>query len=73
MFTERRTYGNSGYPLAEFGRQKYAAGLCPRAEKALKEVIAIHWNENYTASQVEQIAGAIRKVASHYAVAHTGA
>jgi dTDP-4-amino-4,6-dideoxygalactose transaminase len=66
MFTERRTYGSSGYPLAEFGRQRYAAGLCPQAEKALKEVIAIHWNENYTASQVEQIAEAVRKVAMHY-------
>ena len=63
MFTEQKTYGTSGYPLSAFSRQEYAQGLCPNAEKALSNVIAIHWNENYTPEHVEQIAGAIRKVA----------
>jgi perosamine synthetase len=63
MFTERKTYGTSGYPLAEFARQKYMRGLCPHAEQSLKEVIAIHWNENYTPHHVDLIANAIRKVA----------
>jgi dTDP-4-amino-4,6-dideoxygalactose transaminase len=67
MFTARKTYGTSGYPLSEFSRQEYQHGLCPNAEKALRSVIAIHWNENYTPEHVEQIAGAIRKVAAHYA------
>jgi dTDP-4-amino-4,6-dideoxygalactose transaminase len=66
MFTEKQTYGSSGYPISEFGRQDYAQGLCPNAEKALKEVIAIHWNENYTERHVELIAGAIRKVAEQH-------
>jgi hypothetical protein len=66
MFTERQTYGSSGYPMSEFGRQDYAQGLCPNAEKALKEVIAIHWNENYTERHIELIAGAIRKVAEQH-------
>ena len=64
MFTERKTYGTSGYPISEFGRQRYERGLCPNAERALKQVIAIHWNENYTAAQVEQIAAAISHVAA---------
>jgi dTDP-4-amino-4,6-dideoxygalactose transaminase len=65
LFTEPRTYGTSGYPLSEFARQKYGHGLCPNAEKALQDVIAIHWNENYTADHVAQIAAAIRKAADH--------
>ncbi len=64
MFTERKTYGTSGYPISEYGRQKYERGLCPNAEQALKQVIAIHWNENYTSAHVEQIAEAISQVAA---------
>jgi perosamine synthetase len=71
MFTEPRTYGTTGYPISEFGRQKYAKGLCPHAEKALRNVIAIHWNENYTSQHVALIADAIQKVAARYAVAAT--
>jgi hypothetical protein len=67
MFTAGKTYGTSGYPLSEFSRQEYRHGLCPNAEKALSSVIAIHWNENYMSEHVEQIAGAIRKVATYYA------
>lgn len=67
LFTERRTYGSSGQPLAEFSRQSYTRGLCPNSERALESVLAIWWNENYTARHVAQIAGAIRKVAGHFA------
>lgn len=69
MFTERKTYGTSGIPFQEFGRQDYSYGLCPQAERALRHVIAIWWNENYTPEQVAAIAGAVRKVAAHYAPA----
>jgi dTDP-4-amino-4,6-dideoxygalactose transaminase len=72
IFTVPRTYGKSGYPFVEFGRQRFERGLCPAAEAALSSTIAIHWNENYTASHVEQIAGAIRKVAQHYAAVQVG-
>ena len=65
MFTERKTYGTSGYPLAEYARQSYARGLCPQAEATLKSVIAIHWNERYTTEHVSQIAEAIRRAASN--------
>jgi dTDP-4-amino-4,6-dideoxygalactose transaminase len=66
LFTEPHTYGNSGYPLREFGRQAYRRGLCPNAEKGLENVMALWWNESYNDEHVRQIAGAIRKVASHF-------
>lgn len=69
VFTGPNTYGTSGYPFSEYGRQKFARGLCPKAEDALSQVIAIHWNENYTSEHVEQIGAAIGKVARHFAPA----
>jgi dTDP-4-amino-4,6-dideoxygalactose transaminase len=66
VFSERRTYGRSGYPFNERGGQNFAKGLCPNAELALSRTVAIHWNENYTESQVEQIAAAILKVVRHF-------
>lgn len=69
IFTEPQTYGTSGYPLREFGRQNYQRGLCPNAEAVLKSTIAIWWNENYTEAHVRQISDAIRKVGSHFSLA----
>ncbi len=66
IFTERRTYGTSGYPFTAYPTQQFRRGLCPNAEATLSQVIAIHWNENYRAAHVEQIASAIQKVAEHF-------
>ncbi len=66
LFTEANTYGRSGYPLREFGRQEYRRGLCPNAEQGLQNVIAIWWNESYDDEHVRQIADAIRKVARRF-------
>lgn len=66
LFAEHKTYGTSGYPFTAWPSQQFVSGLCPNAESALREVIAIHWNENYTSTHVEQIAAAIAKVANHY-------
>jgi perosamine synthetase len=66
LFTEPNTYGRSGYPLREFGRQDYQRGLCPNAERGLQNVIAIWWNESYDDEHVRQIADAIRKVARRF-------
>ena len=63
VFAQRQTYGTSGEPLVQYGRQDYGPGLCPHAEEALHGVIAIWWNENYTSAQVAQIAAAVHKVA----------
>lgn len=70
LFMELRTYGSSQFPFVQYGRQEYQSGLCPQAEMALSTVIAIHWNENYSEAQVEQMGAAISKVACHYAAAH---
>ena len=70
IFAERRTYGSSGYPFSEWPGQDFSPGLCPHAEAALSQVVAMQWNENFTQSQVEQIAQAIAKVAYHL---HAGA
>jgi dTDP-4-amino-4,6-dideoxygalactose transaminase len=66
VFAEQRTYGTSGYPLRTGAWQKFERGLCPVAEQVLQEVIAIHWNENYTAAHVQRIAAAIRKAAGRH-------
>lgn len=66
IFAQEKTYGNSGFPFRDWGRQQFRKGLCPNAERALSGVIAIHWNENYSEAHLEQIAAAIRKVAHHF-------
>jgi len=67
IFAEKRTYGSSGYPFTAFASQEFVPGLCPNAEAALRSCIAIHWNENYSSRNVEQIAAAINKVAAYFA------
>jgi dTDP-4-amino-4,6-dideoxygalactose transaminase len=67
IFAQPKTYGTSGYPFSAYRHQAFGPGLCPNAEAALSRIIAVHWNENYTPSHVEQIGGAIRKVARHFA------
>jgi Predicted pyridoxal phosphate-dependent enzyme apparently involved in regulation of cell wall biogenesis len=67
VFTGPTTYGKSGYPFSSYGHQSFTRGLCPQAEAALSQVIAVHWNENYTPAHVEQFGMAIRKVAHHFA------
>jgi perosamine synthetase len=69
IFAEGRTYGNSGWPLSEFSRQAYRRGLCSNAEAALRDVIAIWWNENYSSAHIEQLADAVLKVSSYFATA----
>lgn len=69
IFTESKTYGTSGYPFSTYSHQSFERGLCPQAEAALAQIIAIQWNENYTVEHVKQIATAIHKVAHHFASA----
>jgi perosamine synthetase len=66
IFAQASTYGTSGYPFTAYPTQRYQRGLCPNAEAGLHQVIALHWNENYTKAHVKQIAAAIYKVATHY-------
>jgi len=68
---EKRTFAKTGFPLADnplYGRPvEYGEGLCPRAEKALKQLIVIPWNEFYTPEDVDDIAEALEKLTKCYA------
>lgn len=63
---EKKTFGNSSYPFdGSHGARsiEYTRGLCPKAENTLHHMITIGINENYALKDIEDIAGAIRKVA----------
>ena len=68
---EKRTFAKTGFPLADnplYGRPiEYREGLCPHAEKALKQLIVIPWNEFYTPEDVDDIAEALEKLTKYYA------
>lgn len=62
----KKTFGNSTYPFdgSHGGRQiEYTRGMCPRTEEALRHLITIGFNENFSRQDIEDMAGAIRKVA----------
>lgn len=71
VLRERKTFAKTGFPLADnpfYGRSvEYKEGLCPRAERALKRLIVIPWNEFYTPDDVDDIAEAIEKLVKYYA------
>jgi dTDP-4-amino-4,6-dideoxygalactose transaminase len=62
----KNTFGNSTHPFdgCHGGREiEYTRGMCPRTEEALQHMVTIGLNCNYTIKDIEDIAGAIRKVA----------
>jgi dTDP-4-amino-4,6-dideoxygalactose transaminase len=63
---ERRTYGQSGYPLVAppaSAEPRYQAGLCPNTEALIGErLFVIGWNENFTDDDVADIVTAVQKV-----------
>jgi Predicted pyridoxal phosphate-dependent enzyme apparently involved in regulation of cell wall biogenesis len=59
------TYGKSGYPFVNNG-YKYGEGLCPKAEKDLKEMIVVPFCEGYKPEHIELIAKAVKKVLDYY-------
>ena len=66
LFTERNTYGSSGYPLIAppaSSVQDFTPGLCPVTESLINErLFVLAWNENYTADDVADIVTAVQKV-----------
>ncbi|MFH1743975.1 MAG: DegT/DnrJ/EryC1/StrS family aminotransferase [bacterium] len=60
--TEKKTFGTSGFPLS--GRS-YHEGLCPVAERAMHNLIAISFHEGYSDEDIRDLAGAIEKVAAY--------
>ena len=62
----KKTFGDSTHPFdgCHGGREiEYTRGMCPRAEDALQHMVTIGLNCNYTVKDIEDVAGAIRKVA----------
>lgn len=64
--TDRKTFGTSGHPLdgCHGGRiLTYGSGLCPKVEAGLEELLVIFFHEGYCEDDIDDLAGAIRKVA----------
>jgi len=62
----KKTFGNSTHPFdgCHGGRKiDYTKGMCPRTEDALNHIVITGFNENYTMKDIEDMAGAIHKVA----------
>ena len=62
----KKTFGTSTHPFdgCHGGREiEYVAGMCPRTEEALGHMVSTSLNENYSTSDIEDMAAAIRKVA----------
>lgn len=64
VFTDRQTYGDSGYPLTPYASQEFELGLCPQTESLVLDggLVVIPWNERYSSADVDDIAAAARKV-----------
>jgi perosamine synthetase len=63
---ERRTFGNSSFPLdgPQISRRiEYKEGLCPRAEQALSQMVTFWLHEHLTKEDIQDVANAIKKVA----------
>jgi len=62
----KKTFGSSTHPFdgCHGGREiEYTRGMCPRTEEALQHMVTLGLNSNYTRKDIEDMAGAIRKVA----------
>lgn len=62
----RKTFGKSGHPFdgCHGARQiDYGPGLCPRTEEELSKMVTLGLNENFSRTDIEDMAGAVRKVA----------
>jgi len=66
--SEKRTFGKSGYPFdSPYYNKKieYKEGLCPVAERELKQIINFPILENWKEKDIRDIAKAIKKVAEN--------
>jgi len=62
----KRTFGSSHHPFDGCHGARdidYTKGMCPRTEEALSHMVTLSINENYSRADIEDMAGAIRKVA----------
>lgn len=69
LFTEKRGYGGTKCPwiCPLYGKEiDYHEGLCPQAEKTIRQLITLPCNEYFTEEDVEDIAEALEKVLYYY-------
>jgi len=69
IFLEKRGYGGTKCPwiCPLYGRDiVYREGLCPNAERILKQLVTLPCNEYFTEEDVEDIAKAVEKVLNYY-------
>jgi len=62
----KKTFGDSTHPFdgCHGGRKiNYTKGMCPHTEDALNHIVITGFNENFTDKDIDDMAGAIRKVA----------
>ena len=75
VLREKKTYGDTHFPYgyAPFRDPEheieYSEGLCPMAERVLREMIVISLNEFWAEGDVRDASQIIHKVAQHYASA----
>lgn len=64
---EHRTYGDSRFPFFSPYTDRtfeYADDMCPRTRELLCQLVMLSFNEQYTDGDIDDVAGAVRKVAS---------
>ena len=66
IFQNRSAFPGSHYPF-DLSDRTYQRGDCPIAEAAFDRWIAMPLQEHYTGVDIDEIAAAIEKVASHFA------
>jgi len=67
--SEQRTFGNSSHPWDHPNARKgirYTEGLCPRTEDLLNRMVTLPMAEWYSEEDIQDMATALRKVATHY-------
>jgi len=64
--TAKKTYGSSGFPFdSPYTDRKieYTEGMCPRTDEGLQRMLTLGINERFTEDDLQDVAGAVRKVA----------
>lgn len=64
---EHRTYGNSRFPFFSPYTDRtfeHADEMCPRTRELLGQLVMLAFNEQYTDGDIDDVAGAVRKVAT---------
>ena len=68
----KKTYGDSGFPFdSPYASRKlsYDAAMCPRTVEALKSLVVLPINENYSEDDLRDIAVAVARAAKATATA----